>query len=98
MSVSFSGELDLSPLFSASSAIISRLIEPDLIAQYIERGDDVFCEDECDGVVATIKLEDIELSNHTMAVVLKATGFRTYSLIRSNNSDDVYLNIILLRK
>lgn len=99
MSLCSNGDLDLSPLFRVESAIVSRRIEPDLIAQNFTRSLTVNSEDETEGGVATISIDDIELSNATIAVILKATGYRTYSLIRDGSNEDKFFeDIILIRK
>ncbi len=98
MSFKINGELDFSPLLMVEVAVISRKIEADLIAQHFVRTLNVDSEIEFDTKVATIKIEDIEMTNATIAVLLKATGFTTYALVKSSDSEEVFTDYIIIRK
>ncbi len=98
MSISSNGNLDLTPLLKANCALISRRVEPDLIAQHFSRSLDVVSDEWFEDVVATIDIDGLEFTNQTISVVLKATGFSSYSLIRDSFTDNVYEEFIIIRK
>lgn len=99
MSAKSDGKDCFSVLLNCDNIAISREIESFLIESSIPRGLNLDEEDYLDdGTISLVCTKELGVSFNTFAIILKAFGFRNYSLIRSSKEERFFDDVIILRK